>query len=43
VDVFFGRHFALDLGTRTTLAGGGRHDIEMFVAVGFVFGGRSRK
>jgi hypothetical protein len=43
VDVFFGRHFALDLGTRTTLAGGGRHDIEMFVAAGFVFGGRSRK
>ena len=43
VDVFFGRHFVLDLGTRTTLAGGGWHDIELFVAGGFVFGGRNRK
>jgi len=43
VDVFFGRHFVLDLGTRTTLAGGGWHDIELFVAGGFMFGGRSRK
>jgi hypothetical protein len=43
VDVFIGRHFALDLGTRTYFVGGGRRDFETFVGVGFLFGGRSRK
>jgi hypothetical protein len=43
VDVFFGRRFALDLGTRTCLAGGGRRNFETFVGVGFLFGGRGQK
>jgi len=43
VDVFVGRRFALDLGTRTCFVGGGRYGFEAFVGVGFLFGGPSRK